>query len=72
METQPNLVQWLRDPITDKLVSFFADRKEVLEEMITSGLQDHSQYKEYCGERRGLVWLEIFIATERENSKHAR
>lgn len=60
-----NLAQWLRDPMTEKLLSVFKDRKVALESMILHGVASLESYRGYCGEHKGVGLLDIFIDAER-------
>lgn len=68
---QGNLGQWLRDPMTEKLLSFVGDRKNILESMIISGVSSLESYREYCGEWKGLNILNTFILVERGSNEES-
>lgn len=69
MLEQHNLGQWLRDPMTEKLLAFFEDRKKVITSMIVNGTADYPGYKMYSGEWKGLHWLDIFITEQRKDER---
>lgn len=69
MSDKNDLSQWLHNPLTEKLLAFFKDRKDVVSSMVINGSADFAGYKTYCGEWKGLGWLDIFISEERERNR---